>query len=86
MSARKGIAPCGHPGTHVTNTMITCDLRCEFGAEKSDGVPAHVDPERTQVICRFCGHDECVPWEASFNDSAGRTYWMCRKCVRSFHA
>lgn len=32
MNAKRGVAPCGHPGTHVTNNFITCDRRCEMAA------------------------------------------------------
>ena len=27
---KKGIAPCGHPGTYITTNLVTCDWRCEF--------------------------------------------------------
>lgn len=47
MSGKSGIAPCGHPGTYVTSTFITCNERCEFQTAKPvvarRGEPGHVD-------------------------------------------
>jgi hypothetical protein len=40
---KTGIAPCGHPGTYVTNTFITCNQRCEFGPAHAAREPGHVD-------------------------------------------
>lgn len=62
--ARKGVAPCGHPGTHVTVNFVTCDRGC-------DAVPQHVDPERTEPIrfvdlfddgCPKCLSDDVEPF------------------------
>lgn len=87
--AKKGQAPCGHPGTYVTPSFITCDLRCEFDeTDESDGVPTHVEFERTRPICPYldCDGGEIVSWPEEWNHADGRTYWLCRGCGKSFHA
>jgi hypothetical protein len=43
MSGKKGVAPCGHPGTHVTANFVTCDKNCH-------GIPEYIDTEKTGPI------------------------------------
>lgn len=83
MTAKTGRAPCGHPGTYVTNTFITCDFRCEF--EESDGVPIHVDPERTLPLCKFCGSDAVAQY-GGFVTPEGLQVWHCHNCEQGFAA
>lgn len=83
MTAKRGIAPCGHPGTYVTNTYVSCDFRCEF--EESDGVPVHVDPERTQPLCPFCNSDDVEPYRG-FLTPDDKLVWHCHNCEQGFAA
>jgi hypothetical protein len=84
-NGKRGIAPCGHPGTYITNSFVTCDQRCEF--ENSDGVPEHVAPERTQPICPFigCPGGGVTQWP-NRRSRNGEDFWMCDACGRSFYA
>jgi len=83
-NGKRGTAPCGHPGTHVTNNFVTCDYRCEF----SDGVPEHVRPERTTPICRLDGCEgggRVIKWPDEWSRD-GKDFWMCEACGGSFYA
>lgn len=77
MNARKAKAPCGHPGTHVTNTFISCDLRCGF----SDGVPEPVDEETTQPLCIHCGSADLAPYPGMKYE--GKQLYHCNNCELS---
>jgi hypothetical protein len=79
VTARRGTAPCGHPGTYVTNTFITCDLRCDM----SDGVPEHVDPERTNQLCAHCGSHRVQVYPGMAHDD-GRELFHCHNCLKAF--
>lgn len=79
MTARRGTAPCGHPGTYVTNTFITCDQRCGM----SDGVPEYVDPERTKRLCSHCGSDRVQVYPGMAHED-GRELFHCNSCLKAF--
>lgn len=53
--SKPGIAPCGHPGTYVTNTFITCNFRCGFGDTR---VPILANPRREPGHVDMCA---CAP-------------------------
>lgn len=52
---KPAVAPCGHPGTHVTNTFITCNYRCGFGDTR---VPILSNPRREPGHVDMCA---CAP-------------------------
>ncbi len=83
MTARRGTAQCGHPGTYVTNTYITCDQRCEMGdPEESDGiVDLDLDDVITQPLCSHCGSDDLDIYPGFC--LSGKNLWHCRTCQRS---
>lgn len=54
---KPGIAPCGHPGTHVTLNYVACDWGCDSGERVAIGlpgddeaVPEYIEPEKTQCL------------------------------------
>lgn len=62
--AKRGVAPCGHSGRHITANFVTCDQGC-------DAVPKHVEPEDTLPIrfidlfddgCPKCRSDDVEPF------------------------
>lgn len=65
---KAGIAPCGHPGTHVTTNYVECDRKCG----RSDGVPTHVDRETTDRLPIWtCRHLHVMVWNGTSS---------CRDC------
>jgi hypothetical protein len=81
--ARGGTAPCGHPGTYITNTFIACNLRCEF----EDAIPVEVDAESTPKIvrpdtCPNCGSDDIEPFTTYYFGVV--TARHCKPCGRVF--
>lgn len=89
-SGKLGVAPCNHLGEHIIGNYV----RCGAGCDSSDGVPEHVDPERTPPICIYyldtpptCdGTKEVVVWGPEFRDINGNDMWTCRSCGREFMA
>jgi hypothetical protein len=81
-SARRGTAPCGHPGTYVLPNFITCDQRCGMA---SGEVPKHVDPERTLPFCPHCGAGETQIYQGMSLDPEVEL-WHCRRCMKAFLA
>mgnify|MGYP001614271281 FL=1 len=69
----KGKAPCSHVGTYVTNTFISCDLRCEFAGYVTPnapvrlGYPSH-DLDCTCQKCEVCKFATLI----HFYDSSGK--------------
>lgn len=86
---KRGIAPCGHPGTYVTNTFVTCDIRCEFGDatpdDESDGVTWYIDPETTKPLCPYCWSDDVEPYNGMFSGS-GKVVYHCHGCQQGFES
>ena len=80
-SARVGTAPCGHPGTFVTPTFVTCDLRCGFPSD-DDGAPEPIQDqdERTRPLCKACGSGDTEP----FATDAFLDCFHCRPCGKVF--
>lgn len=79
-NAKRGTAPCGHPGLHVTARYVTCSYGCD-----SSAVPEHIDPERTPLMIRFCPHcrsenivEESNPFAGFFG--ATPSGWRCLNC------
>lgn len=91
MSGKRGTAPCGHEGEHITTNYVRCGQGCDSAGagDVSNGVPTHVEPERTVPICPF--HDcfdvtaEIVKWGSEYDEN-GQALWLCRGCGRSFYA
>jgi hypothetical protein len=85
VSGKKGIAPCGHPGTYVFNQFVACDLRCEF--PKTSKAFSKITPstsvsrntkgwlfEQEDAIDEFA--DETTPGWTAFPDLT-----ICPKCA-----
>ena len=72
MTGKRGQAPCGHPGTHVTVNYVSCDQGC-------DAVPEHIDPEKTgkNERCPYCNsHDVATYVDNAFVGHAMHC-WGC---------
>ncbi len=78
LSGKKGVAPCLHPGTHVTANYVTCDLGCD----SSDGVPETIVDEDTKPLCKNCGSDNVQVYPEMYYN--GKSLWHCHACYRSF--
>jgi len=96
VTAKKGIAPCGHPGTYVTAKFITCDQRCEFKKPKEVRPLEDIDLDEDVdiafdelfkddtgvTICTHClsADVQCL---AAFT-FAGKVLYHCNNCARDF--
>ena len=79
-NARTGTAPCGHPGTYVTATFVTCDQRCGFSSD-DDAIPAPIEEgERTRPLCKACGSRDTEP----FATDAFLDCYHCLPCGKIF--
>jgi transposase-like protein len=80
VSGKAAVAPCGHPGVHVTANYVQCPV-CDR-VPKSDGVPAMVKDRTTRPICSHCGSDHVEIYAGMMSD--GRDLYHCHKCLRAF--
>ncbi len=73
---RKGIAPCGHPGSYIIGQFIKCDQGCD------NAIPTYIDPEKTKRLCIHCGsiRIEIFP-DFALN---GKDIYYCNNCHRVF--
>ncbi len=96
-NGKRGTAPCGCPGFHVTPSYVTCAFGCDGpgSGDESDGVPLDgdsgdsgdedSDPNRTKPLCVACGSSDVEKWDSGFS-RLGKPLWTCRQCGKDFHA
>ena len=75
-NGKRGTAPCGHEGEHIVSQYVHCP-RCDV----SDGVPVHIDPEKTLDLCPHCGSDDLQVYHGF--TMGGNDLWHCIDCTRT---
>ena len=78
---RKGVAPCGCPGTHIFANYVECDVKCEAyrTGKAPNAVPAPiVDDEATKPMCLACGSTDLSFWR--YSTFTGHPLYFCNHC------
>ena len=76
---KKGRAPCGHVGVHVTTNYVQCPL-CDV--TESDGIPIDLfEDDVTLPLCKHCGSDDVEEWPDLWIGGHKLTY--CNTCNKS---
>ena len=79
MSGKIGVAPCGHPGHHVTANYVTCDLGCDAIDREFDF--SDLEEDTAPILCPHCRSRRVESFSGTiFGDDA----WHCWDCSKIF--